>query len=122
MLLKNGRFSYLYCHQAFKGENGDSFCSHFIMPADHPQMAELKNNIIEVAKAAWPNDWKDVLAELNAKNRICLHDGAEKGNSDGYKGMKYISGSKKTRFSVVETRNGVNVQLTAADGRPLSGD
>jgi hypothetical protein len=123
LLIKNVRFSYLYCFQPYKGDDGkENYCSHFILPPDHPQMGEIKAAILSVVKAAYPEGWEEVIAEMKAKNKICLKDGSAKGNADGYKGMKFISGNKKTRFSVVETRNGVNVQLTQADGRPLSGD
>lgn len=123
LLIKNVRFSYLYCFQPFKGDDGkENFCSHFILPPNHPDLPAVKAAIIQVVKAAFPIEWETVIAEMKAKNKICLKDGAIKGDGDGYKGMKFISGNKKTRFSVVETRGGVNVQLTQADGRPLSGD
>jgi len=127
LLIKNVRFSYLYAFYPFKGtdDNGkptENFCAHFIMPPDHPDLPAVKAAIIQVVKAAKPNDWESVIAEMKAKNKICLKDGTVKGDAEGYKGNKFISGNKKTRFSVVETRGGVNVQLTQADGRPLSGD
>ena len=123
MLLRGVRFSYLYAFQPYRGDDGkENFCSHFVLTPDHPQLAEIVATLKAVCKAAVGDNWESVWAEMKSKNKICLKPGSAKGDAEGYKGNWFISGNKKTRFSVVETRNGVNVQLTQADGRPLSGD
>jgi hypothetical protein len=121
-LLKGVRFSYLYCFQPYEGDQGDNFCSHFILLPAHPQFSEIVATLKKVAQDFWGAEWESVWAEMKAKNKICLKPGTAKGDADGYKGNYYISGNKKTRFRVIETRGGVNVDLTQADGRPLSGD
>lgn len=123
LLLKNVRFSYLYAFEGFKNDDGRiSYCSHFILPPDHPQLKDVTQAIKEVARDFWGDGADDALTEMKAKNKLCLKKGELKGNADGYKGNYFISGNSKNRFTVVETRDGVNVQLTAADGRPKSGD
>jgi len=123
-LLKNVRFSYLYAFHPFPGKAGkpDNFCSHFIMTPDHPQLPEVVGILKGVCKAAFGDGWEAAWAEMKAKNKICLKPGTAKGDADGYKGNYFISGNKKTRFKVLETRGGVNVELTQSDGRPVSGD
>lgn len=122
-LLKGIRFSYLYAFTPFKGDDGkENFCSHFILPPNHPQLPEIVATLKKVAQDFWGAEWESVWAEMKAKNKICLKPGTAKGDADGYKGNYFISGNKKTRFKVLETRGGVNVELTQSDGRPLSGD
>ncbi len=123
-LLKNVRFSYLYCFEPYRDRTSgkETFTSHAILTPDHPQLPEIVATLKKVAQSFWGDSWEAVWAEMKAKNKLCLKPGAVKGDKDGYKGNYFISANKKTRFSVVETRNGVNVQLTAADGRPRSGD
>ena len=123
-LIKNVRFSYLYCFEPYRDrESGkESFSSHGIITPDHVQFPEIVGILKKIAQDFWGDSWQEVWAEMKVKNKICLKPGAAKGNIEGYKDNYFISANKKTRFSVVETRNGVNVQLTAADGRPRSGD
>jgi len=122
-LLKNVRFSFLYCFTPFRGDDGKlNYCSHFILEPTHPQFAEIVATLKEVAKDFWGNEWEAVWAEMKAKNKICMKPGTAKGDIEGYKGNFFISGNKKTPFRVLETRGGVNVELTVSDGRPRSGD
>lgn len=123
-LIKNCRFSYLNCFEPFRDRTTgkESWGGHAILTPDHPQLPEIVATLKKVAQGFWGDSWESVWAEMKAKNKICLKPGAAKGNLDGYKNNYFISANKKTRYSVIETRNGVNVQLTAADGRPRSGD
>lgn len=123
-LIKNCRFSYLNVFEPFidRTSGKQSFGGHGILEPTHPQLPEIVATLKKVAQEFWGAEWETVWAEMKAKNKICLKPGAAKGNAEGYKGNYYISANKKTRFSAIETRNGVNVQLTAADGRPRSGD
>ncbi len=123
MMLTGVRFSYLYAFEAYKGDSGESYCAHGLMELTDPQIAAIVANMKAVAKAKWPADWEEVYAALKGKDKLALHlgDVAKPGDA-AYKGKAYISANNKTRISVVETRNGVNVQLTSADARPRSGD
>lgn len=122
--LKNVRFSYLYCFKPYKDRDtgNESYCSHFILPTNHPQFGEVVQIIKDVAQDFWGDEWESVYAEMRAKNKVCMKSGTAKGDIEGYKGNYFISGNKKTRFSVVETRGGANVELLQSDGRPFSGD
>ena len=123
LLLTGGRFSYLYVFEPYKGDNGDSFCGHFLLEPSDPQVATIVAAMKAVAQAKWPSDWEAVYAALRGKDKLALHLGdVTKPGDDAYKGKVFISANNKNRVTVVETRGGVNVQLTAADGRPRSGD
>lgn len=123
LTLKGGRFSYLYVFEPFKGDNGESYCGHYILEPTDPQVAAIVTTMKSVADAKWGADFADVYASLKAKDRLALHIGStSKPGDEAYKGKVYLSAASKTRPTVVETRDGVNVPLTNADGRPRSGD
>lgn len=117
------RTSYFYGHEPYRGDDGkNSFCSHFLLPKTHPSLPAVQAAIKKVAQGLWKDKALEMLAALAGQDRICLHKGdVSKPGEDAYKGLLYISGNSKNRFTMVETRGGVNVPLTAADARPYSG-
>lgn len=123
LTLRKGRFSYLYVFDTYKGDNGESYCGHFILEPTDPQVATIVAAMKEVARARWGTEADAVYASLKAKDRLALHLGdVAKPGEEAYKGKVFLSGTSKTRPTVVETRGGVNVPLTNADARPRSGD
>lgn len=124
ILVKGVRFSYLNVFEPYTSPEGKkSYGLNAIIPPNHPQFPEIIETIKKVAQATFGDEWQTTLKTLNAQDRVCLHNGdVSKPNAEGYKGMFYISANKKTPFRALETRNGVNVELTASDGRPRSGD
>lgn len=121
--LERVRTSYLYAFEPYKGEDGkQSFCGHFLMAPDHLSLPKVRAAIKAVAKGMWKDKSDEMLAALMGQDRIALHKGdTSKPGEDAYKGMFYVSGNSKNRFTIVETRNGKNVPLLPSDGRPYSG-
>jgi Protein of unknown function (DUF2815) len=125
--LKNVRLSYAYLHNPYtstneKGESTKTYTTHAILDPDHPQIAELKEIMRKVAITAWADQGEATLQQLAAQGRICLRQGdVYKPNEIAYKGKLYLTANNKNRPTLVETRGGVNVQLTEADGKPYSG-
>lgn len=123
------RFSYLYCFEPYigkpdpqTGKVSKSYCSHFLMAPNHPDVKKVNDAIIAVAKAQWPKDYVDQIKSFRAKDKICLRKGEDhKPGEEAYKGVLSLSGNNKNRFTVVETRGEKNIPLSAADGKPYSG-
>jgi hypothetical protein len=119
VILSDVRTSYFYGFEPYKGDNGDSYCSHFLMAPDHPGVALIKAAQRRAATAMWKDGAEAMLQALAKQDRLCLHDGdTSKPGVDGYKGMLFVSGNSKKRFTIVD---GDRSPLTAADGRPYSG-
>lgn len=120
--IDNVRFNYtnsLFTAQKPKtGEGKEKFSVVTIFSKDHPQVAAIKAELLKVAEAKWPGKGADVLKQLAAGDRICLHDGDAKADKAGYAGNLFINASNELRPLVIgPTREA----LVAADGKPYSG-
>lgn len=120
--LSNVRCSYFYGFEPFKDPEDPSkfsYCSHFIMAPTHADIAKIKAAQRAAAIGMWKDGAEAMLNALAGQDRLCLHSGdISKPGQDGYKGMLYVSGSSKKRFTIVD---GDRSPLTAQDGRPYSG-
>lgn len=67
------------------------FGASFLLPHDHPQMAEIEKKIEAVAREKWKDKAPAMLAALKKKDKTCVHDGDDKPNYDGYAGNLYIT-------------------------------
>jgi hypothetical protein len=127
LTLMNVRLSYFYGFRPMKGKNDEgketeNYCVHAIMAPDHPQLDQVRQAIRAVAAEAWPRNHADVLTQLAAQDRLCIHKGdVSKAGQEAYAGKFYISANSKVRPTIIETRNGANVPLVESDGRPYSG-
>jgi hypothetical protein len=125
IMLKNVRFNYVFAHepQTNRTTGKKTYGVQLILPADHLQLKEIAAFIPAIAAEKWGPEAANVLATLKVNNKICLKKGdTNKPGQPEYKGMYFIGCSHKGPFSVVETRGGVNVQLSKEDNRPRSGD
>ena len=107
---------------AGKAKGNDSGKEKFSVVAifgrEHPQIAEIKAALVEAAESKWPGKGAEVLKQLSAGDRICLHDGDAKSDHAGYAGNYFINASNELRPLVI----GPNREnLVAADGKPYSG-
>lgn len=91
------RFPKLDTPEQFNGEGEYAYSAAFILPTDHPQVQEIRDEIALIAKAQWPNDHVAVIKAANAKDLNCLHDGDNKASLDGYEGNLYISARNSGR-------------------------
>lgn len=112
-------FPALFEAKAVNGQGEAKFSASFLLPKDHPQRAELERVIVQSAKEKWgETKYGDVLKQLKAADKLCLHDGDSKGDYQGYAGSLFVNASNKVRPLVVD---GNRSPLTAADGKPYSG-
>jgi hypothetical protein len=118
--IKNTRLAFpaLFEAKTVNGEGSPRFSAAFILPPDHPQVAEINAAIETVAKGKWGDKAPAILKQLRAQDKVCLHDGATKSQYDGFTGNLYLAASNKVR-PVVLDRNAT--PLIAADGRPYAG-
>jgi hypothetical protein len=117
--LKNARLAFpaIFEAKSVAGEE-PAFSASLIIPPDHPQIAEINAAIEAVAKEKWGAKAIEMLKTLRAKGNVCLHDGDEKANYEGFEGNFYISARSKTRPLILDRDK---TPLTAADGRPYGG-
>lgn len=118
--LKNVRLAFpaLFEAKTVAGEGDPAFSAAFILPADHPQIAEVNAAIEAVAKEKWGAKAPAVLKELRAKDRVALHDGDTKVQYEGFEGNFYISARSKVRPLVANRDKSV---LTESDGVVYAG-
>jgi hypothetical protein len=120
--IQNVRFNYtnsLFTAQVpQQGEGKAKFSVVAIIPRDHPQLAEIKAAMSETAVAKWGAKAGETLKQLQAADRLCLHDGDAKSDKAGYAGNLFINASNELRPLVIGPSQEV---LTAADGKPYSG-
>jgi hypothetical protein len=117
--LRNVRISFaeLFTAKTVNGEGEPAFSASFILPPDHPQLAEIKQTIDEVGKAKWAAKWPEIKRVMEKADKTALHDGDLKTYA-GYAGNLYISARNKSRPTVIDRDRS---PLTANDGRPYSG-
>jgi Protein of unknown function (DUF2815) len=120
------RLSFPQLWQAVKVRNPDGSegdgkaqysCNVLIHP-DDPQIAAIRKIFEEEAKSQWGDKASLVLAELNAKDRTCLHNGDFKSDYDGYPGHWYLTCRSPTAPLVLGR---LKEPLREADGRPYGG-
>lgn len=118
--LQNVRLAFpqLFEAKTVNGEGEPAFSATFLMPNDHPAVAELRKAFETVGKEKWGAKWPTVKKEIEAKDRLCLHDGDTKADYAGFEGNQFVSARNKTRPLVIDRDRS---PLTAADGRPYAG-
>lgn len=97
------------------------FSAAFLFPRTHPQMAELQKTIMEVATAKWGAKAEEVLKSLKAADRLCVHDGDAKSDTDGYAGKLFINASNDIRPTTIGAGPDGRAPVTAADGKLYAG-
>jgi hypothetical protein len=114
LLLKNVRLAFpdLFTAKSFEGSE-PSFGATFLLSADDPQVAEVNAAIDAVAEGKWGAKAPAILKQMRAGGKVCLRDGDEKANYDGFEGNFYISTRSKVRPLVADRDR---TPLTEADG------
>lgn len=129
LAINNVRTSHLYCHEAFIGKPTAQqpnptpvFKSDFLMSPDHPAVAQILATIESVGSAhKWKGDlnWVDLKPVLKETGMLCFKKGDNAIGQPEYKGLLYLKGSNKTRFTVLD--GDAITPLVAKDGKPYSG-
>lgn len=120
--IKNVRFNYtnslFTAQKPQNGEGKEKFSVASIIPKDHPQLPEIKAAMKRAAENKWGANAVETLQQLQAGDKLALHDGDAKADKPGYKGNYYLNASNEIRPTVV----GPNREpLVASDGKPYSG-
>ena len=95
-----------------------AFSTSFILQADDPQVGELNALIEELAREDWKEKAPAILAQLRAKDDICLHDGNLKSQYEGYAGNWYVTARSAGKPLIIDRDR---TELTEQDGRPYGG-
>lgn len=81
--------------------------------------AAVKDAQRHVAVEVWGTQGEAMLAALAAKDKVALHDGAEKAAKyDGFEGMRYVSANSRVRPTVLDANKS---PLVEKDGKPYAG-
>lgn len=117
--LTNVRLSFpdLFEAKTVNGEGKPAFSASFLIDPADPQVKSINTAIDTVAKEKWGAKAEQVLKQMRATDKVCLHDGNLKAY-DGYQDMLYISSRNATRPLVIDADKS---PLTEQDGKPYSG-
>lgn len=122
MMLKNVRLSFpsLFTPTTVNGEGDPRYGATFIIPIDHPQLADINKTIEAVAAEKWTKQAAAVLSGLRKQDKVALRDGDTKPNYDGFPGNWFVAASAKesARPTVVDQNR---APLTERDGKPYAG-
>lgn len=117
LMLKGVRLAFpsLFEPSAY-GEGEPSYQATLIMEPDAAQAVE--SAMASVAREKWGAKGEAQLKALKAAGKVCLRDGDEKPDYDGFEGKMFVAARSKTRPTVVD---GQRNPLTERDGRLYAG-
>ena len=89
LLIKDARLAFpqLFEAQTVNGEGEPAFSAVFLLPKNHPQIADINKAIDSVAKEKWGAKADDILAKMRAGDKTALHNGDLKSEYDGFAGQ-----------------------------------
>lgn len=118
--LNNVRLAFpaLFEAKTVNGEGEPRFSVASILEPNHLQLEEIRKTMKQVAKEKWGEKWETIYKQLEKKGNLCLHDGDEKTEYDGFPGNFFLNAANKARPLVVDRDR---TPLTQADGRPYAG-
>lgn len=122
ILLKNVRLAFpnLFEPTTVAGEGKPRYSATLIIPADHPQLAEIRAKQDAVAQAKWGQKAAAVVKGLDKQDKLALHDGDTKVKYDGFPGNLFISAAAQENAApTVIDRD--RSPLSARSGRPYAG-
>lgn len=118
--LKDVRLAFpnLFVPKAFEAGGKADFNGAFLLPKDHPQIAEIKQAMKEAAKEKWGAKAQDTYALLEKQGKLAMRDGDTKPDLDGYEGHMFINARNKTKPTVVDKDKS---ELSESSGKPYAG-
>ncbi|CAB4163644.1 Protein of unknown function DUF2815 [uncultured Caudovirales phage] len=113
--IQNVRLAFPNLFNATKVGDDDkpAFSASFLLPKDHPQIAEINAAIDQVAKDKWGAKADAQLKAMRAADKTALHNGDLKAQYSGFEGMLYISARNPVRPT---TLNRDKSPVTESDG------
>jgi hypothetical protein len=99
IMLENVRIAFpvLWKPERVNDQGEPRYSACLLLERDHPAINGLKAVLRKVAQGKWKDKAGDVLKQLVAQDRVCLHDGDTKANYEGFPGNLYVSASSKIR-------------------------
>lgn len=95
------------------------FSSTFLIPKSNKALLdEIQKTITKVAEEKWKGKAKEVLAQMTKKDMICLHDGEDKSQYDGFEECMYVAASSKVKPNVFDRDR---TELVESSGKPYAG-
>jgi hypothetical protein len=118
--LKNVRlaFAQLFEPKQVNGEGKPAYSCSLLLAPDHPQLTEIRKIIDQVGQEHWKDKWPTAKKAIETKDRICLKDGDNKADYEGFPGNFFISARNTTRPGVYDVDR---TPLTERDGKPYGG-
>jgi hypothetical protein len=122
LLLKNVRLAFpnLWEPTTVAGEGKPRYSATLIIPADHPQLEEIREKQNAVAKDKWRDKAPAIVRGLEKQDKMALHDGDTKSKYDGFPGNFFISAAAQENAApTVIDRD--RSPLSVKSGRPYAG-
>ena len=121
IMLNNVRLAFPHLFKPEPYKDGEpAYSCLLILAPDHPQLEELRRAQEAVGAEKWGRDWPQIKKQLEAKDRLALHDGDTKAKHAGFAGNFFLSArTKPSARPTVLDRN--KSPLVEADGRPYAG-
>ena len=122
ILLKNVRLAFpnLFEPTTVAGEGKPRFSATLLIPADHPQIEEIKAAQLAIDTAKWNAKAAAIVKGLDKQDKLALHDGDTKSKYDGFPGNFFISAAAQENAApTVIDRD--RSPLSARSGRPYAG-
>jgi len=118
--LENVRLAFpvLFEAKTVNGEGKPAFSASFLIDPKDPQIKKINQAIAQVAKDKWGAKADAVIKQMQAQDKLCLHDGDLKDMYDGFSGNLYISARATSRPLVIDADK---TPLAEADGKPYAG-
>jgi Protein of unknown function (DUF2815) len=110
-------FPSLWTATAFDATQEAKFSATFIIPPNHPQVAELRDAIKKVAAEKWGQRAPAMLKAFDASGKGLLRNGDAK-DYEGFEGNLFLKASNKVQPSVFDT---TGEAVTEASGIVYSG-
>jgi hypothetical protein len=119
--ISNARLAFpaLFKPAQFAGNQGEpKFSATFLIPKSDAQVKGIKAIIQNVAVEKWADKGAKILEELTKGDRICLHDGDNKDQYDGFSGCMSINASNKLAPKILDRDRNI---LSEDNGKPYAG-
>jgi hypothetical protein len=122
ILLRDVRLAFpnLFEPTTVAGEGKPRYSATLIIPADHPQLDDIRAAQLAVATGKWAAKAAAIVKGLDKQDKLALHDGDTKSKYDGFPGNFFISAaSQENATPTVIDRD--RSPLSARSGRPYAG-
>jgi hypothetical protein len=122
LMLQNVRLAFpvLWEPKTVNGEGEPAYSASLLLPANHPQVKQIKDAIEAAAKAKFADKWDVILKQLRASDKTALHNGDTKAQYTGFSGNMFVAArSAADKRPLVLDRD--RTPLVASDGRPYAG-